>query len=407
MPDAPPAPPPAPGLAMQLGIYDPARAADPPPVVAPEEWERRARAALADGPFGYVAGGAGSDATVRANLAAFERRPLLPRMARDVARRDLAVTLLGQPLPAPVALAPIGVLGILHPEGELPAARAAAREGVPFVCSTVSSATLEAVAAAMDAVRPDAPRWFQLYPSRVRELSASLVARAERAGYGAIVVTLDTTMLGWRETDLANRYLPFLGGQGIANYVSDPVFRALLPAPPEADPRRTIEAFLGVYVNPGFTWEELGWLRARTRLPVVAKGVLHPDDARRALDVGCDGVVVSNHGGRQVDGAVAALDALPAVAAAVRRAAGTRAAVLMDSGVRRGGDVLRALALDADAVLFGRPWAYALAAAGEAGVTQAVRTLLADLDLTLGLCGVASVGAVDGTLLAPAGSHEH
>ncbi len=384
------------GLAMQLQAYDPARAAEPLLPVAPEEWERRARETLADGPFGYVAGGAGAEDTVRANRAAFARRALVPRMLRDVARRDLGVDLLGHRLPAPVVLAPIGVLGILHAEGELAPARAAAAESVPFVLSTVSSVTMEQVAAAMDGVRAGAPRWFQLYPARSRDVMASLVARAERSGYTAVVVTLDTTMLGWRETDLRNRYLPFLQGQGLANYLSDPAFRALLPAPPEQDPRAAVQAFLGTYVHPGFSWDDLAFVRASTRLPLLLKGIVHPDDARRALDAGADGVIVSNHGGRQVDGAIGALDALPAVVEAV---AG-RAPVLMDSGIRRGADVLKALALGARAVGFGRPYAYALAVAGEAGVRHALRCLLADLDLALGLCGQASVADVDATLLA-------
>ncbi|WP_284347952.1 alpha-hydroxy-acid oxidizing protein [Roseisolibacter agri] len=384
------------GLAMQLQAYDPARAAEPLPPVSPEEWERRAREVLADGPFGYVAGGAGAEDTMRANRAAFARRSLVPRMLRDVSRRDLGVELLGHRLPAPVVLAPIGVLGILHAEGELAPARAAAAEGVPFVLSTVSSVPMEQVAAAMDGVRAGAPRWFQLYPARSRDVMASLVARAERAGYTAVVVTLDTTMLGWRETDLRNRYLPFLQGQGLANYLSDPAFRALLPVPPEQDPRAAVQAFLGTYVHPGFSWDDLAFVRASTRLPLLLKGILHPDDARRALDAGVDGVIVSNHGGRQVDGAIGALDALPAVVEAV----GTRAPVLMDSGIRRGADVLKALALGARAVGFGRPYAYALAAAGEAGVRHALRCLLADLDLALGLCGQASVADVDASLLA-------
>jgi lactate 2-monooxygenase len=322
-------------------------------------------------------------------------------MLRDVSRRSLEVSLLGHALPAPVLLAPIGVLGILHPEAERAAGRAAAATGVPFVLSTVSSVPMEQVATAMDAVRPGAARWFQLYPSRDREVTASLLARAERAGYSAVVVTLDTTMLGWRETDLRNRYLPFLTGQGLANYLTDPAFRALLARSPEEDPAAAVQAFLTTYVNPGFTWADLDFIRERTRLPLVLKGMLHPDDVRRAVAHGADGIVVSNHGGRQVDGAVAALDALPRVAAAVQRVAGERVPVLFDSGIRRGADVLKALALGARAVLFGRPYAYALAAAGEAGVTHAVRCLVADLDLELGLCGRTRIAEVDRSLLDP------
>jgi lactate 2-monooxygenase len=226
---------------------------------------------------------------------------------------------------------------------------------------------------------------------------ASLMGRAERAGYSAVVLTLDTTMLGWRESDLRNRYLPFLQGQGLANYFTDPAFLRLLTRAPQEDPRAAVQAFLNVYVNPTFSWADVDFVRTTTRLPLVLKGILHPDDARMAVDHGADAVVVSNHGGRQVDGAVAALDALPAVADAV----GARIPVLMDSGVRRGADVLKALALGARAVLWGRPYAFALAAAGERGVRHALRALLADLDLELALCGRASVGEVDRTLLGP------
>jgi len=229
------------GLAAQLAIYGDTRPLDQSLPIAPEEWEHHAQAALGDAAYGYVANGAGSEATMHANLAAFEQWRIWPRMLRDVAARDLSVELLGRTLPAPVLLAPIGVQGILHPEGEAASARAAAAEGVPFVLSTVSSVPLEMVARAMDAVRPDAPRWFQLYPGRDREVMTSMVRRAEAAGYSAIVVTLDTTMLGWREHDLRHRYLPFLQGLGLANYFTDPAFRGLLARAPEDDPRSAVE----------------------------------------------------------------------------------------------------------------------------------------------------------------------
>lgn len=398
---APEAAAPAPGLAMQLAAFDPARAGEPFPPVSPEEWEARARAALADGPFDYVAGGAGAGDTMRANRAAFDGWRLWPHVLRDVSQRSLGIELFGHALAAPVLLAPIGVLGILHADAELAPARAAARAGVPFTLSSVSSVPLERVAEAMEAVRPGALRWFQLYPSRDRTVTASLVARAERAGYQAIVVTLDTPMLGWREADLRNRYLPFLRGDGVANYLSDPAFRALCARPPEEDPRAAVQVFLSVFGNPAFSWADLDAVRQQTRLPILAKGVLHPHDVRRLVEHHVDGIVVSNHGGRQVDGAVAALDALPSVAAAARRFAGERFPVLFDSGVRRGADVLKALALGARAVLFGRPYAYALAAAGEAGVAHALACLVADLDLELALSGRARIAEVDRSLVDP------
>lgn len=362
--------------------------------VSVEEWRDRARAVLADGPWGYVEGGAGAEDTMRANREAFYRWRLRPRMLRNVERRTLEIDLFGRRLPAPILLAPVGVQSIVHPDAERAPARAAAAAGIPFVNSTVSSVTLEEVAACMG----DAPKWFQLYPARNRDVMASMIERAQAAGYEALVVTLDTTMLGWRERDLKLGYLPFLQAEGVANYFSDPAFRALLPKPPEEDPQSAVLTFLAVYVNPAFTWEDLKFIRERTRVPLLLKGITHPDDAVRALDYGVDGIVVSNHGGRQVDGAVAALDALPEVCAAV----GGRVPVLFDSGVRRAADVLKALALGARAVLIGRPYLYAMAVAGEAGVRMVIRNLMAELDLTLGLCGLSSIAEVDRGLVTEA-----
>ncbi|QIA27308.1 alpha-hydroxy-acid oxidizing protein [Thermaerobacter sp. PB12/4term] len=378
------------GLQAQVEIYLSAGQAQRLPVSV-DRWREQARAVLSDGPWWYVEGGAGSGATMAANRQAFDRWRLRPRMLRDVAQRDLSTELLGRRLPAPVLLAPVGVLSVVHGEAERAPARAAARLGLPFIASTVSSVTLEGIAEAMG----DGPRWFQLYPARDREIMASLIRRAEAAGYEALVVTVDTTMLGWREHDLENAYLPFLLGEGIANYLSDPAFRARLPRPPEEDREGAILQFLQVFVNPSFTWDELAFIRSQSRLPVLVKGITHPGDARQAVECGVQGIIVSNHGGRQVDGAVAALDALPEVVEAV---AG-RVPVLFDSGIRRGADVLKALALGARAVLVGRPYVYALAAAGEAGVARLLRHLLADLDLTMGLCGVRSVAEIDGSLV--------
>lgn len=359
--------------------------------VAFEDWEARARAALADGPYWYVAGGAGVGDTMRANREAFARWQIRPRMARDVSERDIGVTLFEQRLEAPFLLAPIGVQGILHAEGELAAARAAASTGTPFILSNASSFTIEQVAVASG----DAPRWFQLYPGKNREVMRSALSRAEGAGYSAIVVTLDTIMLGWRERDLANSYLPFLRGQGIANYLSDPVFRGLLPKPPERDPRSAVRLMLSLFSKPQFTWDDVGWLRETTKLPLLLKGITDADDAAIAVDRGVDGIIVSNDGGRQVDGAIATLDALPEVHAAVDG----RVPVLLDSGVRRGADVLKAIALGATAVLIGRPYAYALASDGEAGVRHVIRTLRADIDTTLGLSGRTSMEELDRSLL--------
>lgn len=356
--------------------------------------EQLAQERLPQAPFGYVAGGATSEATVRANRAAFDRVRLVPRMLRDVAVRRLERNVLGSELPAPLLLAPVGVQSILHPEAELATARAAAATGVGMVVSTASSQTMEEVAAAAG----DGPRWFQLYWPRDPEVTASFLSRARAAGYRALVVTLDTWMLAWRPRDLDAAYLPFLLGEGCANYFSDPAFRAGLARSPEEDPEGAVRHFLGMFSDPTKTWADLAFLRERWQGPILLKGVLHADDARRAVDAGMDGVVVSNHGGRQVDGAVGALDVLDAVVGAVRG----RAAVLFDGGIRSGADICKALAMGAQAVLVGRPFAYGLGLDGEAGVSHVIRTLLADLDLTMALCGCPDVDDLRPDLLAPA-----
>jgi lactate 2-monooxygenase len=394
---------PNPGPDMQLEIYSGAlTSAEPRLPVAFEDWEARARAVLADGPYWYVAGGAGCGDTMRANLAAFRRRRILPLMPRDIGGRDIGITLFGARYPAPFLLAPVGVQGILHAEGELATARAAATTGVPFILSNVSSFTMEQVAAAASSAAAstvpmgDGPRWFQLYPGKNQEVVRSTLARAESAAYSAIVVTLDVTMLGWREADLTTGYLPFLQAQGVANYFSDPAFRALLSKPPEEDPRSAVMLMLSLFTNPRFTWDDVEWLKKTTRLPILLKGILSPRDAATAIDHGADGIIVSNHGGRQVDGAIASLDALPKVCDAAK----DRVPVLFDSGIRRGPDVLKAIALGAAAVLVGRPFAYALASDGEAGVRHVIRTLMADVDLTLALSGRTSMEDMDDTFLA-------
>ncbi|MDT0309481.1 lactate 2-monooxygenase [Streptomyces sp. DSM 44917] len=349
---------------------------------------------LGPGPAGYVAGGAGDGSAIRANRAALERHRIVPRMLRDVAERDLTTELLGATLPAPLALAPVGILSILHPEAETAAARAAAARGVPYILSSASSTPLEAVAEAMGG----AERWFQLYWGKDREVTRSFLDRARAAGYRVLVVTLDTPLLGWRPRDLDQAYLPFLRGVGTANYFSDPAFRAGLAKPVEEDPDAAVLHFVQLFGDPGKTWPDLAFLREHWEGPIVLKGVLHPDDARRAAEAGMDGVVVSNHGGRQVAGSLGAADALPAVAAA----AGDRLTVLFDSGVRTGADVFRALALGARAVLLGRPYAYGLALDGQAGVDHVLRSLLAEFDLTLALSGHATPATVTAEDLAPA-----
>ncbi len=341
--------------------------------------ESAARDALKPEAYDYVAGSAGAERTAAANARAFEKWAIVPRYLRDVAERDWSVELLGRKYPVPVYVAPVGVQGIIHPDGELATARACAKLGVPFTLSTVASYTIEQVAEAMG----DAPRWFQLYWSRNHEVAGSFVRRAEAAGYSAIVVTVDTYMLAWRPRDLKRAYLPFMHGEGLANYFSDPVFRSLLSAPPEEDPGSAVLQFAAIFGNPSLTWDDLEYLRGQTSLPILLKGLLHPDDAREAVRRGVDGVIVSNHGGRQVDGAVPALDALCQIVEAV----GDRVPVLFDSGVRTGADALKAIALGARMIGLGRPVMWALAIEGEAGVQTYLRNFLAELDLTLALAG--------------------
>jgi lactate 2-monooxygenase len=341
----------------------------------------------------YVLGGAGAEQTMRSNTEAFGRWRLVPRMLRDVSERDLRVTLAGTEMPAPVALAPIGVQSIVHPDGELAAARAAAAVGLTMTVSTVSAFPLEEIAAA-----GSGPKWFQLYWPRDPELMESLVGRAEAAGYRAIVLTVDTFLPGWKPRDLQGAWQPFLEGVGIANYTSDPVFRSRLASPPKDDPQAAIGEFVAQFTNPALRWDDLDHLRSATELPILVKGILHPDDAREAQERGIDGVVVSNHGGRQVDGAIASLDALPAIADAI----GDDLVVVLDSGVRSGADVAKALALGADAVFLGRPYVWGLALGGEGGALAVLRAVLAELDLTLGLTGHTSPAELDSDAVTPA-----
>jgi isopentenyl diphosphate isomerase/L-lactate dehydrogenase-like FMN-dependent dehydrogenase len=347
------------------------------------ELEARAHHALAPSVLSYVAGGAGDEHTQRANVAAFGQWGLMPRMLVGATTRDLSVELFGLRLPSPVLMAPIGVIGLCAQDGrgDLAAAEAAARTGVPMIASTLSADPLEEVAARLG----DTPGFFQLYTPTDRELAESLVRRAERAGFKAIVVTLDTWITGWRPRDLAAGNFPQLRGHCLANYTSDPVFRARLPQPPEENPMAAVGLWAGIFGNP-LTWDDLPWLRSLTSLPLIVKGICHPDDARRAVDAGVDGVYCSNHGGRQANGGLSALHCLPAVAEA---AAGKP--VLFDSGIRSGADIVKALALGATAVGIGRPYAYGLALGGAQGVRHVLRCLLAEADLIMAVDGYPTI----------------
>ena len=391
--------------------------------------EERARSTMSARAFAYVAGGAGLESTIAANREAFERLRIVPRVFRDVAVRDTSIELFSRRLPTPFLLAPVGVLEMAHRDADLAVARAAAAEGVPMIFSSQASVAMEECATAM----AEAPRWFQLYWSTSDELAASLVHRAEASACEAIVVTLDTTLFGWRPRDLDLAFLPFALAKGIAQYTSDPVFQRLVqerlhePTPtrgritPEAvrslieltrrypgsflrnlrsgAPRAAVGLFLDIYSRPSLTWDDLSFLRDTTKLPILLKGVLDPQDARIAVDRGVSGIIVSNHGGRQADGAIASIDALPAVVDAV----GDQVPVLLDSGIRGGADAFKALALGASAVLIGRPYVYGLALAGEEGVREVIRNIRAEFDLTMGLAGCRSVAETRDTRLAREG----
>lgn len=343
------------------------------------ELEARAQAAMSPSVWSYVAGGAGDERTQRVNVSAFEHWGLMPRMGVGATERDLSVDLFGIALPSPVFMAPIGVTGICSRDGhgDLAVARAAARTGVPMTVSTLTADPLEEVAAEFG----DTPGFFQLYTPKDRDLAASFVARAEAAGFKAIVVTLDTWVPGWRPRDLSTSNFPQLRGHCLSNYFSDPVFRASLPHSPEENPQAAILKWVSTFGQP-VTWDDLTWLRSLTRLPLLVKGICHPDDVRRARDTGVDGIYCSNHGGRQANGGIPAIDCLPDVVAAA-----DGLPVLFDSGIRSGADIVKALALGATAVGVGRPYAYGLALGGTDGVVHVLRSLLAELDLTMAIDG--------------------
>jgi L-lactate dehydrogenase (cytochrome) len=346
--------------------------------------EEAARPVMSPQAYDYVAGSAGTGDTARENLNSFRRWRIVPRMLTDVSTPSYASTVLGTELTAPFLLAPVGVLAIAHKEAELAVARAAAAQRVPMILSTAASAAMEEVAAA----NGDGQRWYQLYWPKDRAVAASLLGRAQAAGYSVLVVTLDTRILAWRPRDLANGYLPFLRSIGIQNYLSDPAFQASLAGLADGNSDAAVLRWTQIFGDTSLTWDDLPFLRQHWNGPIVLKGILSASDALRAAAAGIDGIVVSNHGGRQVDGGIAALDALPAVAEAV----GGRLTILFDSGVRTGADILKALALGAQAVLLGRPYVYGLALGGEAGVRHVLRALRQDFELAMRLTGLAGLG---------------
>ncbi|MFB6142817.1 MAG: alpha-hydroxy-acid oxidizing protein [Halorientalis sp.] len=361
---------------------------DAPPEfpVSYEDLRAAAHDAMSDAARAYVHGGAGSDETFERDTD-FSAWRIVPRMLQGVAERDLSVEFLGERHAFPLMLTPLGVQSLLHESAELGSARAASELEVPLVLSSLSSTPMEAVAEELG----DTPKLFQFYWSSDDAIARSFLDRAERAGYDAIVVTVDAPILGWRERLVERGYYPFLEGEGVANYFSDPEFRARLDAPPEEDPDAAVEQFLEVFGDASLTWDDLQFLHDNTDLPVVVKGVLDPRDAKLAVDHGADAVGVSTHGGRQVDGSITAVEALPGVVEAV----GDEVPITFDSGIRRGADVFKALALGADSVLLGRPYAYGLAVDGASGVETVLRNLLAEFDLTMGLAGHDSAAGID------------
>lgn len=389
-----------------MEVYTQGMLVGQPPTLPPryEDLEARAKEVMDPEAYAYVAGSAGAERTDRANRTAFERWRIVPRMLRDVDDRDLSVELFGETYPAPVGLAPVGVQSIYHEDAEPASARAAADLALPFVQSSAASVSMEEVAEAGAAASSggDALQWFQLYWSSNRDLARSFVERAQEAGYEALVVTVDTPTISWRERDVEQAYLPFLDAEGVGNYFTDPVFRDLLSDPPEENRDAAVMKFTDVFGDASLTWEDLEWLREQTDLPILVKGIVHPEDAVLAVESGADGVIVSNHGGRQVDNALPAIEALPWVVDHLEETGYGDAPVLFDSGIRRGADAVTALALGAEMVLLGRPYVYGLAVDGEDGVREVCQNFLADLDLTMGLAGQASVAELDRSVLVEA-----
>lgn len=389
-----------------------------------EQLRTKAENSLSKEAYAYIAGSAGREATKKANRSAFDKWKIMPRMLNDVSICDTGVKLFGNHYPAPFLLAPIGVLDMAHPKADLAVAKASAQEEIPFIFSSQASVDMETCSSVMG----NSPRWFQLYWSTSNELVESFVRRAESCGCEAIVLTLDTTMLGWRPRDLDLDYLPFLRGRGIAQYTSDPVFKKLMKSEiGDADddpkltwesvkalinmaknypggfwsnllseePRRAVKTFIECYSRPSLTWDDLSFLRSLTDLPIILKGILSPNDARRAIEHSMNGIIVSNHGGRQVDGSISAIEALPAITDEIDG----QIPVLMDSGIRTGADMFKAIALGADAVLLGRPYVYALSIAGAQGVQEVIQNYRADFELTMALSGCRSVGEITSQLL--------
>lgn len=414
------------GRTRQTSIYISGLSGERPSVpVDVNRLRLEAKEVLAPDAYAYIEGGAGLERTMESNRSAFDRWQIVPRMLRDVSTKSTSTTIFGRRMASPMLTAPIGVMEMAHPDADRASARACASERVPMIFSNQASVPMEECAKILGTNA----RWFQLYWSKSNDLVKSLVQRAEACGCEAIVVTLDTTMLGWRVRDLDQAYLPFLRGKGIAQYTSDPVFRRMLRTASEntakgedvaggrkinlstlkvlvelmqnypddwttkltsGDPLAAVQQFINVYSRPSLTWDDLSFLRECTSLPIVLKGIQHHEDARLAHEHGIDGIVVSNHGGRQIDGAIGSFDALERITQTLSEIDSSMT-VLFDSGIRSGADIFKAIAMGADAVLLGRPWVYGLALNGEQGMSEVLRNFKADFELTMGLAGCTSL----------------
>lgn len=345
-----------------------------------EDLEEAVAEKLPAGPYGYIRSGAGGEQSLRNNRKAFTKYSIIPRFLTDVSEPDTSIELFGKKHPTPFLFAPVGMNQMAHEQGELAVVRAAEKLGMPYIQSTVSSYSLEEVAD----TAPAHTKWFQLYWSTNEEIAYSMAARAENAGFEAIVLTVDTVMLGWREEDVRNQFSPLKLGLARGNYMNDPIFTASLK---DESFESYIEGVLANIFHPTLNWENIRELKSRLRVPLLIKGILHPEDARLAIEAGVDGIIVSNHGGRQLDGVIGSLDALPAIVKAVDH----RVPVLLDGGVYRGIDALKALALGAAAVCIGRPFVYGLAYDGENGVYQVMQNLYSEFKVSMGLAGQRTV----------------
>ncbi len=349
------------------------------------EYETIAKQHLTPMALDYYQSGALDEITLKENRLAINRYQLRPRMLVDVSQRDLSTTILGQSLTMPILIAPMAFQCLAHPEGEIATAQAAANSGVVMVLSTMSTKSLEAVAAQTQ----HTPQWFQLYIHRDRSLTQALVQRAEAAGYSALCLTVDAPMLGKRESDRRNQFsLPKT--MELANLVS--MADLAIPQTPQES---GLFAYFTQQIDPSLTWKDLEWLQSISTLPVLVKGILRGDDGLKAYEHGAKGIVVSNHGGRQLDGAIATFEALPEIVATV----GDKIEILVDGGIRRGTDILKALALGAKAVLVGRPILWGLAVDGTKGVAHVLELLKEELDLAMALSGCASIKDIEASLV--------